>query len=67
MSAQTHVAWDEELKDNAMTTVLIVVDVKASKKGPPSPLWVYNLGMRVPRQYKYFMLELFGVQFGHLN
>ena len=65
--AQTQVAWDKEFKDNAAATVLTVADVKASKKGPLAPPRAYNPGMRILRQYKFFLTEIFGIWCGHLN
>ena len=67
VSARAQVAMDEEHKDNARATVLTVSDVRAAKKGPPAPPRTYNPGMRILRQYKYFLSELFGMKCGHLN
>ena len=67
VSAQTQVAWNKELKDNAWATLLTVSDIRASKKGPPAPPWAYDPRIWELRQYKYFLSELFGMKCGHLN
>ena len=67
VSARAQVAWDEDRKDQAAASVVTLSDVKAAKKGPPPPPRAYDPGMRVLRQYKYFLTELFGLRCGHLS
>ena len=52
LSARAQVLLDEDIKDKAEATVVTVLDVKASKKGPPSPPRTFDARMRLLWQYK---------------
>ena len=47
--------------------MLTLADVRAAKKGPPLAPRAYDPGMRLLRQYKFFLAELFGLKCDHLR
>ena len=67
ISARKQVLLDEDSKEKESATLLTVADVKASKSGPPQTPTSYDAGMRVLRQYKFFLSTFFGTECGHLK
>ena len=67
VSASAQVRMDEEALDTREASVLTLADVRAAKKGPPAAPKTFDQGMRLLRQYKYFLTELFGPKCDHLR
>ena len=67
ISAASQVRLDEEDAEARNATVLTLSDVRAAKKGPPAAPKAYDPGMRLLRQYKFFLTELFRLKCDHLR
>ena len=58
---------DEDTRMQGTATMRTLADIKAARKGPPPIPTSYDAGMRLLRQYRIFLQELFGKKCEHLT
>ena len=67
VSVMERLRRDEETNAVEKSTTLTVVEIKAMRKGPPPIPTQYEPGMRLLRQYRIFLREIFGDKCAHLQ